>query len=70
MNSLHFMNNNKQGINWLDLILIGLSLFVANVIENAIELQNKVLSFTLFVGITIVLILITYFLKYLLTRKE
>ncbi|MBQ7149602.1 MAG: hypothetical protein IJS06_01400 [Prevotella sp.] len=70
MNSLHFMNNNKQGINWLDLILIGLSLFVANVIENVIGLQNKVLSFTLFVGITIVLILITYFLKYLLTRRE
>jgi hypothetical protein len=64
------MNNNKQGINWLDLILIGLSLFVANVIENVIGLQNKVLSFTLFVGITIVLILITYFLKYLLTRRE
>ena len=64
------MNNNKQGINWLDLILIGLSLFVANVIENVIGLQNKVLSFTLFVGITIVLILITYFLKYLLTRIE
>ena len=70
MNSLHFMNNNKQDINWLDLILIGLSLFVANVIENVIGLQNKVLSFTLFVGITIVLILITYFLKYLLTRRE
>lgn len=70
MNSLHFMNNNKQSINWLDLILIGLSLFVANVIENVIGLQNKVLSFTLFVGITIVLILITYFLKYLLTRRE
>ena len=64
------MNNNKQGINWLDLILIGLSLFVANVIESVIGLQNKVLSFTLFVGITIVLILITYFLKYLLTRRE
>lgn len=64
------MNNNKQSINWLDLILIGLSLFVANVIENVIGLQNKVLSFTLFVGITIVLILITYFLKYLLTRRE
>ncbi len=64
------MNNNKQGINWLDLILIGLSLFVANVIENVIGLQNKVLSFTLFMGITIVLILITYFLKYLLTRRE
>lgn len=70
MNSLHFMNNNKQGINWLDLILIGLSLFVANIIEKAINLQNNVLSFLLFVVVAILLIVVTYFLKYLITRDE
>lgn len=64
------MKEEKQGINWLDLILIGLSLFVANIIENAINLQNNVLSFLLFVVVAILLIIVTYFLKYLITRDE
>jgi hypothetical protein len=64
------MKEEKQGINWLDLILIGLSLFVANIIEKAINLQNNVLSFLLFVGVAILLIIVTYFLKYLITRDE
>jgi len=62
------MKEEKQGINWLDLILIGLSLFVANIIEKAINLQNNVLSFLLFVVVAILLIIVTYFLKYLITR--
>ena len=57
------MKEEKQGINWLDLILIGLSLFVANIIEKAINLQNNVLSFLLFVVVAILLIVATYFLK-------
>ena len=64
------MREEKQGINWLDLILIGLSLFVANIIEKAINLQNNVLSFLLFVVVAILLIVVTYFLKYLITRDE
>ncbi|MBQ2225765.1 MAG: hypothetical protein II422_07420 [Prevotella sp.] len=64
------MKEEKQGINWLDLILIGLSLFVANIIEKAINLQNNVLSFLLFVVVAILLIIVTYFLKYLITRDE
>jgi hypothetical protein len=64
------MKEEKQGINWLDLILIGLSLFVANIIEKAINLQNNVLSFLLFVVVAILLIVVTYFLKYLITRDE
>lgn len=64
------MREEKQGINWLDLILIGLSLFVANIIEKAINLQNNVLSFLLFVVVAILLIIVTYFLKYLITRDE
>ena len=64
------MKEEKQGINWLDLILIGLSLFVANIIEKAINLQNYVLSFLLFVVVAILLIIVTYFLKYLITRDE
>ena len=64
------MKEEKQGINWLDLILIGLSLFVANIIEKAINLQNNVLSFLLFVVVAIILIIVTYFLKYLITRDE
>ncbi|MBE6264738.1 MAG: hypothetical protein E7104_12450 [Prevotella sp.] len=63
------MKEEKQGINWLDLILIGLSLFVANIIEKAINLQNNVLSFLLFVVVAILLIIVTYFLKYLITRE-
>lgn len=64
------MKEEKKGINWLDLILIGLSLFVANIIEKAINLQNNVLSFLLFVVVAILLIVVTYFLKYLITRDE
>ena len=64
------MKEEKQGINWLDLILIGLSLFVANIIEKAINLQNNVLSFLLFVVVAILLIVVTYFIKYLITRDE
>ena len=64
------MKEEKQGINWLDLILIGLSLFVANIIEKAINLQNNELSFLLFVVVAILLIVVTYFLKYLITRDE
>lgn len=64
------MKEEKKGINWLDLILIGLSLFVANIIEKAINLQNNVLSFLLFVVVAILLIIVTYFLKYLITRDE
>lgn len=64
------MKEEKKGINWLDLILIGLSLFVANIIEKAINLQNNVLSFLLFVFVAILLIIVTYFLKYLITRDE
>lgn len=64
------MKEEKQGINWLDLILIGLSLFGANIIEKAINLQNNVLSFLLFVVVAILLIIVTYFLKYLITRDE
>jgi hypothetical protein len=64
------MKEEKQGINWLDLILIGLSLFVANIIEKAINLQNNVLSFLLFVVVAILLIVVAYFLKYLITRDE
>jgi hypothetical protein len=64
------MKEEKQGINWLDLILIGLSLLVANIIEKAINLQNNVLSFLLFVVVAILLIIVTYFLKYLITRDE
>ena len=64
------MKEEKQGINWLDIILIGLSLFVANIIEKAINLQNNVLSFLLFVVVAILLIVVTYFLKYLITRDE
>ena len=64
------MKEEKQGINWLDLILIGLSLFVANIIEKAINLQNNVLSFLIFVVVAILLIVVTYFLKYLITRDE
>jgi hypothetical protein len=64
------MKEEKQGINWLDLILIGLSLFVANIIEKAINLQNNVLSFLLFVVVAILLIIVTYYLKYLITRDE
>ena len=64
------MKEEKQGINWLDLILIGLSLFVANIIEKAINLQNNVLSFLLFVVVAILLIVVTYFLKYLIRRDE
>ncbi len=64
------MKEEKQGINWLDLILIGLSLFVANIIEKAINLQNNVLSFLLFVVVAILLIIVTYFLKYMITRDE
>ena len=63
------MKEEKQGINWLDLILIGLSLFVANIIEKAINLQNSILSFLLFVAVAIILIIVTYFLKYVITRE-
>ena len=59
-----------QGIDWKDLIIIGVSLFVANVMESILHIENKILAYAAFAGISLVLISVFYMIKYQFFDRE
>ncbi len=60
----------SKNITWVDIIIIGVALFVANVLENMLHIENEILSFCAFIGFSAVLFFAFYYIKYLMDSSN